>query len=151
MTLDDIPLFSIIKGRLGYLSQRQQLISQNVANSDTPGFSPLDLKPFTLPKSAMTKGMEGGGGLAMTLPQTGGGDGGGSAQTIPLPSTRKSGKWAPQDSPDSETLIDGNKVVLEDQMMKMSDSRLNYEAALGFYQKSIAMLQLAIRSPGKST
>ena len=45
----------------------------------------------------------------------------------------------------------GNKVVLEDQMMKMSDSRLNYEAALGFYQKSIAMLQLAIRSPGKST
>jgi flagellar basal-body rod protein FlgB len=157
MTLDDIPLFSIIKGRLGYLSQRQQLISQNVANSDTPGFTPLDLKPFTLPKSAMTKGMQGGGGLAMALPQSGGAagageDGGGSAPSIPLPAMRNNATpWTPQASPDSETLLDGNKVVLEDQMMKMSDSRLSYEAALGFYQKSIAMLQLAIRSPGKST
>jgi flagellar basal-body rod protein FlgB len=155
MTLDDIPLFSIIKGRLGYLSQRQQLISQNVANSDTPGFTPLDLKPFVLPKSAMTKGMQ-GGGLAMTLPQASGGSsgdgGGGSAPSIPLPSMRNNANpWKPQASPDSETVLDGNKVVLEDQMMKMSDSRLSYEAALGFYQKSIATLQLAIRSPGKST
>ena len=50
MTLDDIPLFSMLKGRLTYLNQRQQLIGQNVANPDTPGYMPHDLKAFTVEK-----------------------------------------------------------------------------------------------------
>ena len=40
MTLDDIPLFATLKSRLGYLADRQQVIAQNVANTDTPGFTP---------------------------------------------------------------------------------------------------------------
>ena len=40
-------------------------------------------------------------------------------------------------------------MVLEDEMMKMQDARLNYETALGLYQKSIALIQLAIKAPGK--
>ena len=38
MNLSEIPLFNMLKGRLGYLSERERLIAQNVANSDTPGF-----------------------------------------------------------------------------------------------------------------
>ncbi|MEJ0064513.1 MAG: flagellar basal body protein [Caulobacteraceae bacterium] len=49
MTLDDVPLFATLKSRLSYLADRQQVISQNVANTDTPGFTPSDMKPFTLP------------------------------------------------------------------------------------------------------
>jgi len=40
MTLDDIPLFAMLRGRLGYLSERERLIAQNVANADTPGYTP---------------------------------------------------------------------------------------------------------------
>jgi hypothetical protein len=29
---DDIPLFAMLKSRMGYLSQRQKVIAQNVAN-----------------------------------------------------------------------------------------------------------------------
>ena len=47
MDLSQIPLFAMLRGRLGYLSQRQQVIAQNVANSDTPGFLPKDLTPFS--------------------------------------------------------------------------------------------------------
>ena len=47
MDLTDIPLFSMLRGRMGYLSERQKIISENVANSDTPGFKPHDLKPFS--------------------------------------------------------------------------------------------------------
>ena len=46
MDIGDIPLFSMLRSRLGYLSERQKLIAQNVANSETPGYAPRDLKPW---------------------------------------------------------------------------------------------------------
>jgi flagellar basal-body rod protein FlgB len=49
---------------------------------------------------------------------------------------------------DSETTLDGNGVVLEDQMMKMTETRMEYDAAIGFYQKSMALLRMAARRPG---
>ena len=33
--------------------------------------------------------------------------------------------------------------------LKMADARMSYDAAIGFYQKSLNMLRLAARSPGK--
>jgi flagellar basal-body rod protein FlgB len=143
MTLDDIPLFSMLKSRLGYLSERQRLIAQNVANTDTPGYAPQDLKPFTVPSAAA--GGAGGGTLALAPVQTNPAhlsgsqaSAGGGAQT-----------WSPQTTADSETRLDGNKVVLEEEMMKMTDARTNYDTAIGFYEKSMSMLELAIRTPGK--
>jgi flagellar basal-body rod protein FlgB len=141
MMLDDIPLFSMLKDRLGYLNQRQQVIAQNVANSDTPGYVPNDLKPFTISKDGAAGGAGLGGGLAMT--QT---DSGHMSGTKP---TTLTGSWQPHATPDSETRLDGNKVELEEEMMKMQDARLNYETALGLYQKSLSLIQLAIKAPGK--
>jgi flagellar basal-body rod protein FlgB len=141
MTLDDIPLFSMLKGRLGYLNQREQVIAQNVANSDTPGYTPNDLKPFILdsgPGSAMQ--------MALAPVQTNAAH---LAGTAPR-SSGSSGGFKSQATPDSETRLDGNQVVLEEEMMKMSDARLNYDTALGLYQKSLSMIQLAIKAPGKS-
>jgi flagellar basal-body rod protein FlgB len=40
-------------------------------------------------------------------------------------------------------------VVLEDQMIKMTDARMNYDAAIGFYQKSLSLLRMAARAPGR--
>jgi flagellar basal-body rod protein FlgB len=34
-------------------------------------------------------------------------------------------------------------------MMKMTDARMNYDAAISFYQKSLSLLQMAARAPGK--
>ena len=50
---------------------------------------------------------------------------------------------------DSETTLDGNSVVLEEQMMKMSEARMAYDAAVGFYQKSLNLLRTAARPPGR--
>ena len=41
----------------------------------------------------------------------------------------------------------GNAVSLEDQMLKMTDARMNYDAAISFYQKSMTMLRMAARKP----
>ena len=57
--------------------------------------------------------------------------------------------WRPEVKPDSEARVDGNQVVLEDQMAKMTEARLDHEAAINFYQKSLSMLKLAAKAPGK--
>jgi flagellar basal-body rod protein FlgB len=141
MALDQIPLFSMLKGRLGYISQRERVIAQNVANSDTPGFMPKDLKPFTLPPGVGSA--DGAQMVTPTITNAGhmgldGQSGAGAVRT-----------FTSADTPDSETTLDGNHVVLEDQMMKMTEARLDYDTAIGFYQKSLAMLRLAARAPGK--
>jgi flagellar basal-body rod protein FlgB len=138
MNLAEIPLFSMLRGRLGYLNQRQNVISQNVANTDTPKFVPEDLKPF-------------------------GFDGRKDAQKgVTMIASTQAGHMAPKNqprglssqyktvrSPDSEVTINGNAVVLEEEMMKMSDARMNYDAAIGFYQKSLTLLRMAARPPSR--
>ena len=34
-------------------------------------------------------------------------------------------------------------------MIKMSDARMNYDAAISFYQKSLDLLRMAARPPGR--
>lgn len=137
MDLSSIPLFAMLRGRLGYLSQRQQVIAQNVANSDTPGFLPKDLKPFSFQAQVQAQARS---AAAVTHPGH-------------MPLTRTQGGavsgWNPVTQRDSETSLDGNSVVLEEQMMKMADARMNYDAAIGFYQKSLGLLRLATRAPGR--
>ena len=140
MALDDIPLFSMLKSHMGYLSDRQRLIAGNVANSDTPGYTPQDLDNFTT-----NVGSTHAAPLAMAQVTP--------ALTNPAhlspPASATKGPWQAKPNPDSETRMDGNQVVLEEQMMKMSDARMNYDAAIGFYEKSLSMLQLAVKAPGK--
>ena len=136
MTLDDIPLFATLKSKLGYLADRQQVIAQNVANTDTPGFTPSDLKPFTLP---------GAPGAAGSLPPIT------PTLTSPMHLTApQGGKMKNKSvlSPDSETTLDGNSVVLEEEMMRMSQARMDYDTAVSFYQQSMAMIQQAAKRPG---
>ena len=141
MKSDDIPLLSMLKDRMSYLNQRQKLVAQNVANSDTPGFQPMDLKAFQ-PSSGMTQqSLQ----LAPVTAATT------NAAHIATPTPSAPSPWAPQASPDSETKMNGNSVVLEEEMMKMNDARMNYDAAIGFYQKSLSMLQTALRTPGKGS
>ena len=135
MALDNIPLLATLKSRLGYLTQRERLVAENVANSDTPGYSPRDLKPFTVPKAGdVSHKLAAATTSARHIASSGGGP---------------SAAYAAVVTPDSETKLDGNQVVLEEQMMKMSEARMNYDAAIGFYQKSLNILRLAAKPPGK--
>lgn len=143
MNIDAIPLFSMLRSRLGYITQREQVISQNVANSDTPGYTPRDLKGFSFTAELGAAGGQGGMG------------GAGKMEVMPvlpghvaLKPTHQPGAFQMVKRPDSETTLDGNQVVLEDQMVKMNQARMDYDAAIGFYQKSLGLLRLAARRPG---
>ena len=138
MNLAEIPLFSMLRGRLGQLSERQRVISQNVANSDTPGYTPSDLKPYSF--QAQLKGVAGPTVQAVTQP---------GHMVSPSARGGLGGQFKPVKAKDSETTLDGNSVVLEEEMMKMADARMSYDAAIGFYQKSLGLLRMATRAPGR--
>ena len=133
MNLNEIPLFAMLKGRFGHLSERQRLISQNVANSDTPGYVARDLKTPT----DFAEAMRTGGGLRMTTT---------NARHISPPG--QAARFEATRAPDSETTLDGNSVVVEEQMLKMAESRMAYDAAISLYQKSMTMLRMAAKKPG---
>lgn len=133
MGVADLPLMQQIRGRLGWLDERQRVIAQNVANSDTPGYVARDLKTPDSFAAAM------GQGGALPMART-------SARH--LSSAGPQSRFEATSAPDSETTLDGNSVVVEEQMLKMAESRMAYDAAIGFYQKSLQMLRMASRKPG---
>jgi flagellar basal-body rod protein FlgB len=147
MNLDGIPLFALIKRRLGYLGERQKVIAANIANSDTPGFAPRDLSPFS---SEFAKAVSGQGGLQLAAVQ-GGSRLRGQSITDPrhMAGSKPVSSYKSKAAPDSEITLDGNGVVLEEQTMKMAEARMDYDAAIGFYQKSLGLLRMAARAPGK--
>lgn len=136
MDLADIPLFSMLRSRLGYLGQRQRMIAENIANSDTPRYTPKDLKAFNFQAQVQSLQMAGSPVMTQAGHMTG---------TVP----NSGSAFKAQRKKDSETTLDGNSVVLEEETIKMADARMNYDAAIGFYQKSLGLLRMAARAPGK--
>src|SRR5690242_2993919 len=130
-----MPIFSLMKARLQMLGERQKVIAENVANVSTPGYVPNDIDQS---------------GFAATL-QRMAGKGGGTGRTEML--TTEPGHIAPKSgaslgihqkkSPDSESTLDGNAVVVEEQMMKIAETRMDFETMVGLYQKSLGLLRLA--------
>ena len=140
MELGDIPLFAMLKSRLGYLSDRQRVIAENVANANTPGYQARDLKAFSFQAR-----VQAASGAAAATPA------GTMAVTQPghmQPKSAGSSGVKAVKAADSEVTLDGNGVVLEDEMVKLTQARMDYDAAIGFYQQSLSMLKMAVRKPG---
>jgi flagellar basal-body rod protein FlgB len=127
--IGDLPLLSAIKGRMQYHQSRQKLLAQNVANADTPGFRPRDLKPFDLMLAMERRGD--GGGPAATQPGhiSGAASGGGAQQ---------------RRGPVFEATPSGNAVNLEDEMLRLSQNNADYQLATTLYGKTLSYLRLAL-------
>ncbi len=136
MSVTDIPIFHQIRDRLSWLGARQKVIAQNVANADTPGYGARDIvAPDDFARALRMSSP--GVGLTRT-----------SASHIPAEPHRAM-RLDNRAAPDSETTLDGNSVVVEEQMLKMAESRMAHDAAIGLYQKSLAMIRLAAKPPGR--
>src|SRR3546814_774303 len=44
--LNSIPVFRMMQDKMSWLTQRQRVLAQNIANADTPGYGAEDLKPI---------------------------------------------------------------------------------------------------------
>jgi flagellar basal-body rod protein FlgB len=137
-----ISVFQLMKSRMQMLGERQKVIAQNVANVSTPGYVPgdIDQEAFAATLQRMAGKSAAPGRTAMVATQAG--------HMAP-----SHGPGSPalsvQKSPDSETTLDGNAVVVEEQMMKIAETRMDFETMVGLYQKSLGLLRLASRAPGR--
>jgi len=142
MRPDDIPVLSLLRQSISFNSQRQTLIAQNVANSNTPGYTPKDFDESafqrTLENDMRTRSSSRNDRLN--------GSAQGDSFSSQIPTNRT---WSTIESPDSETTINGNSVVVEEQMVKASETRMRYETALALYQKSLGFLRMSIRPPAR--
>ncbi|MDZ4690112.1 flagellar basal body rod protein FlgB [Terricaulis sp.] len=136
MDLANTPFFSLLRSRLDQLSTRQQLIAENIANASTPGYRPRDID--TAGFERMLASASGGRGLAMTRTHAGHMSGNAGSANVPV-ITRD----------DSETTIDGNAVVLEDQMARAAETRMAFETGIALYQKGLELVRMAARAPGR--
>ena len=135
MDLAQTPFFSLLRTRLDQLSERQRLISENIANASTPGYRPRDLD--TAGFERMLASAAGGRGLAMARTNAAHMSPSGSASTRVV--TRN----------DTETTIDGNAVILEEEMARAAETRMSFETGIALYQKGLELVRLASRAPGR--
>jgi flagellar basal-body rod protein FlgB len=135
----NITVFSLMKARLQMLGERQKVIAENVANVSTPGYVPNDIDQagFAATLQRMSGKSSGAGRTQLLAPEAG----------HMTPKGGASMGIHSKQSPDSESTLDGNAVVVEEQMMKIAETRMDFETMVGLYQKSLGLLRLATRSP----
>ena len=134
MLLDSIPMLSALRAKMSWLTQRQDVISENVANANTPGYRAKDLAQLSF-RDMLQEGAR--------VPESGRT----RAGHLDMSSSRSRGADVVELETQWETTPDGNSVVLEEQMMQISQTQLEYQSAINLYRKSLDMLRTAIRSP----
>ncbi len=130
MNLPDVPLLSMLRERMTWLNQRQDLLSQNVANADTPGYVAKDLKALDFEKALRQSGSA---GAMMTT----------NSRHIALSGARAS-KFEEHEAPDQAANPNGNAVSLEMEMIKVSDTQAQFQAAANLYAKAMTLMKTAI-------
>lgn len=132
MTTQDLALFKGIGARMDYLNQRQKVLSQNIANADTPGYRPSDLKDVDFGQIMGKLNQENKLSPVAT-------------NAMHLPSVSAELNARPRDQKTSyEISPTGNGVVLEEQMVKEAQTNMDYNLMTSLYQKSKSMMKIAI-------
>lgn len=131
MDLKSVTLFQAVKKRMDWLAQRQEVLSQNIANADSPKYRARDLKPYNFKELLRSEGAQ--------LNMVANGEG-------HLPGRRKRIRDFAEvsDRRPFETNPTGNSVVLEEQMAKVGETGTNYKLATNLYRKHMGMLRMAL-------
>jgi flagellar basal-body rod protein FlgB len=133
MDFTRLPLFQTMQTRLSYLSARQSVIAENVANADTPGYRARDIREPDFAGIMAGEAMP--ASLAVTNP-------------LHIASTSASPRgFRAEDMPDAESTPNGNSVDLEQQMMKSSDVQMDYAVVTQLYRKALGLIRMASGAP----
>lgn len=118
-------LFRLAESKLSWLESRQNVLSQNVANANTPRFEAKDVQPF-----------------AAVLDH---------AIGAPLPMQTSSPLHLAGNTPvisasttKSQKSPDGNTVSVEDQLTKIADVSMNQQLIGNIYRKYTGLFRLAL-------
>lgn len=124
--------------QMKHLADRQRVVAQNIANSETPGFKAQDLAAPDF--SALLNAGAAGHVAAPRVAPT--------AAMVALGARPAMGGGLVADPDTFETKADGNNVTLEDQLLKMGQIQADFAAVTNIYRKQQALLQTALGKHG---
>jgi len=149
MDLNKFAVFGMMRQRMDWLTDRQAVLAQNLANVDTPNFKTKDLvqpdfkrvleangvadRPGAL--RAAGAGTSGPVRLATTNPGHIGHSSSAIEQRNLAHATRRDGEASPS----------GNDVNLEDQVSKVTETQMDYQMTASLYRKHLAMLKSVLK------
>lgn len=142
MDTSSIAIFQAVTGRMRELQAKQQVIAQNVANADTPGYQARVLveRDFS---DVLAKVSNPAGGPKVSKPG------------IALPAEMKAlGSSAAAHANTQlergsfEVKPNGNTVVLEEQLLSLANVQMEYTALTNLYRKQSGLLKTAIGKGG---
>jgi flagellar basal-body rod protein FlgB len=117
---------------MDWLGQRQKVLAQNVANADTPDYVPHDLKPQQFRRMVERQY------LPTLKPEAT------RAGHIQSSSLRADDRSIEQKDR-YETAPSGNAVILEEQLINVTQTQNDYNAITNLYKKQVAMFKMALR------
>lgn len=141
MAVGEASVLTMLRESMGFLSERQRVLAQNVANADTPGYAPNDLSEADFHRALSRELRNSSSPAAVSMVATHAGHmtpAGAGGRTYSIVSR-----------PGTETTANGNSVNLEEQMVIAQENRLRYETALSLYQKSLSLMRTAARPSGR--
>jgi len=128
-------LFAVIAKRMDWLGQRQRVLAENIANSDTPKYQPRDLDEGQF-QTLLRRSIRPVDPVRTSASHLGG--------TVPKdgPARTDRQKETYEASPV------GNAVVLEEQLMKVAKTQDDYQTMTNLYRKHMDLFRLALRGGG---
>lgn len=137
MDYSRLQLFDMIHKKQLWLSQRQDVLAQNVANADTPDYNAKDLVPLDFKRTLAQQ-------FHRLRPEE-------ATQGKSMPGTLPlDPKWrSPEEDVVFEHAITGNNVVLEEQLANIQQTHLEHRTATNLYTKYIGMMKTALGRHGR--
>jgi flagellar basal-body rod protein FlgB len=129
MDLSQVPLFAALSKRMAWLTERQTVLAQNVANADTPGYVAQDLPEPDFRKYLAQSTAK----IALAATQPG----------------HLSGTQSPNDTaaePQKSENAGGanHHVSLEEQMMKVSQTANDYAVVATVYRANLGLVKTVL-------
>jgi len=119
---------ALLTQKMAYLNQRQAILAENVANASTPGYEARDLTPFTFADAMKQANV----GMATTDPK----------HIIPASMAGVNAKTV---KAGYDVSYSGNAVDMEQEMMKVSKTGIDYQAVTQIYHSVRSLFNIAIK------
>lgn len=132
------PIVNGLVEAMRHLTERQKVIAQNIANSETAGYKAREVEKPNF--AALVNDSSGKSQIArpkINLSER--------MQALGA-STPRAGSHVMLDRDIVETKPDGNNVTLEEQAMKLAEVQTEFAAASNLYRKQMQLMKIALGS-----
>ena len=137
MDINKLKLFAALNEKMDWLGQRQRVLTQNIANANTPDYKPKDLKPTDF-RAALKQADTSNRALRTTAT---------SPQHVMTGATASPNFRENLKRDYRETTPAGNSNTLEDQMNNLAQNADENRLASQLYKKYAGMFRMVLK-PG---